>query len=377
MPKNSVRGLTALALISASLQVAAKSNEKRGNLRESPRRKIQVKKELSGECLAIISDPSFVGDGYCDIAGGYNTQECNYDGGDCCPQTCVDSIYVCELYHMDCLDPRYNKDIDIQPLYGVSDECSKNITNIFWIGDGYCDKDGGYNTAACNYDGGDCCRETCKTGIYECLSDQMDCIDPYVKHTELSPSFAPSTIPTMSLSRKNDTNLISSYATPVNIFIVSGSMDQYYGDLNMTNLTDFYSSLFTNETQAFNISIDMDQYYAGLILSNSSDVDSSLIMNGTQGFNAPFVMDQYYESPNLSNSSDVDPNMFTNETQAFNTSIDMDQYYKGLILSISSDVNSSLIMNETLALIYNDTQSLLYNETNQPFAATTNISASP
>jgi hypothetical protein len=48
-----------------------------------------------------------------------------------------------------------------------------------WIGDGYCDRQGGYNTAECNWDGGDCCEQTCMSSDYDC-SVPMDCKDPTV-----------------------------------------------------------------------------------------------------------------------------------------------------------------------------------------------------
>ena len=36
-----------------------------------------------------VERPCFIGDGYCD-GEKYNTPECNYDGGDCCNETCTD-----------------------------------------------------------------------------------------------------------------------------------------------------------------------------------------------------------------------------------------------------------------------------------------------
>lgn len=43
----------------------------------------------------------YVADGECDPVT--NVQACHYDGGDCCPETCVDSTYACSPY--DCIDP--------------------------------------------------------------------------------------------------------------------------------------------------------------------------------------------------------------------------------------------------------------------------------
>lgn len=47
-----------------------------------------------------------------------------------------------------------------------------------WIGDGYCDKRGNYNTAACGWDGGDCCRSSCRNAKYTCGIMGYDCKDP-------------------------------------------------------------------------------------------------------------------------------------------------------------------------------------------------------
>jgi hypothetical protein len=54
-----------------------------------------------------------------------------------------------------------------------------------WIGDGYCDdnSDGAYNTAACAFDGGDCCEASCLLlasahRAYECGVAGYECRDP-------------------------------------------------------------------------------------------------------------------------------------------------------------------------------------------------------
>ena len=46
---------------------------------------------------------SWVGDGYCDSSN--NNPDCDYDGGDCCESTCVDSTYECGVVGYDCQDP--------------------------------------------------------------------------------------------------------------------------------------------------------------------------------------------------------------------------------------------------------------------------------
>lgn len=57
---------------------------------------------------------------------------------------------------------------------GTSSGC--NVKYKHWIGDGYCDKSGGYNTFECGYDGGDCCKDTCPPGqTYNCGHNGYDC----------------------------------------------------------------------------------------------------------------------------------------------------------------------------------------------------------
>ena len=58
----------------------------------------------------------------------------------------------------------------------VPKECSAtecDVPHPAWVGDGRCDRDGCYNTAACNWDG-DCCKATCEG---ECNSP-YNCRDP-------------------------------------------------------------------------------------------------------------------------------------------------------------------------------------------------------
>ena len=37
--------------------------------------------------------PTYIGDSVCDTTGGYNTEECYYDGGDCCRQSCLQNNF--------------------------------------------------------------------------------------------------------------------------------------------------------------------------------------------------------------------------------------------------------------------------------------------
>lgn len=47
-----------------------------------------------------------LGDGYCEPESEYNVESCFYDGGDCCAETCRDSIASdCGQYGFNCTDP--------------------------------------------------------------------------------------------------------------------------------------------------------------------------------------------------------------------------------------------------------------------------------
>jgi len=49
----------------------------------------------------------WIADGMCDKTGGYNTEECHYDGGDCCKETCIPkNIFECVgVRDFECKDP--------------------------------------------------------------------------------------------------------------------------------------------------------------------------------------------------------------------------------------------------------------------------------
>jgi len=133
---------------------------------------------LPGCCLP---DPNFLGDGACDAYSPYNTAECNYDMGDCCKESCdPNSLYGCASKEGDAYGPFGFYCID--PQYARIDEDRCLAENREWIGDGGCDPD--YNTEACGWDGGDCCKETCddEYGYYKCGRDAQpfDCRDPNI-----------------------------------------------------------------------------------------------------------------------------------------------------------------------------------------------------
>ena len=54
-----------------------------------------------------VDDLSRVGDGKCDPEGDYNTEECGWDLGDCCPDTCFDGRFddMCGQHDYTCTSP--------------------------------------------------------------------------------------------------------------------------------------------------------------------------------------------------------------------------------------------------------------------------------
>ena len=106
--------------------------------------------------------PEIVGDTECDDE--CNTEENNWDGGDCCGDVDNFLCYVCE-----CLDPEAE---DYGTSYAGSSSTSWGSSSSsssgswgslipegycpsYWVGDGYCDD--GCNNDANGFDGGDCC----------------------------------------------------------------------------------------------------------------------------------------------------------------------------------------------------------------------------
>lgn len=105
---------------------------------------------------------NFIGDGDCDEPN-YNP-ECDYDGGDCCPCTCVDGDYPCGRLGYNWKDPVAQCDV-------VGCEGHVEV-----IGDGECNSEN--NTSGCQYDGGDCCSCTCVADDHSCGIRGYDCQDP-------------------------------------------------------------------------------------------------------------------------------------------------------------------------------------------------------
>merc|ERR1712151_1076360 len=86
--------------------------------------------------------PQYKGDGNCDDEN--NNKACAFDGGDCCGTQVVKTYCkVCK-----CLDPKYDP------------KCQGKCGSKQFKGDGNCDDDN--NNCGCEYDGGDCCKNTAK-----------------------------------------------------------------------------------------------------------------------------------------------------------------------------------------------------------------------
>ena len=74
-----------------------------------------------------IRSTRYLGNGMCETIGGYNTPDCNYDGGDCCKETCqVDFIWICGILGFDCIDPNVLN----HPSYYPSTSPSNNPSQL-------------------------------------------------------------------------------------------------------------------------------------------------------------------------------------------------------------------------------------------------------
>ena len=154
-----------------------------------------------GNSDCCVPNSAFVGDGACDPEAPYNTAVCGYDGGDCCVKTCnQDSAFGCTTkessdlerygpFGFFCIDPNQGEDVINSLLCDVEER--------YRIGDGKCNPS--LNMPECNYDGGDCCEETCSDtfAFYPCGSSahSYECIDPkYKTETTNAPTSSPQKI---------------------------------------------------------------------------------------------------------------------------------------------------------------------------------------
>jgi hypothetical protein len=114
-----------------------------------------------------------------------------FDGGDCCPSTCVDGSYSCDSYGGDCDDcVAYEDPACVEPptcaeLGGLED-CSGDgdCAPASWLGDGWCDGEDqpyGYDLTCYDNDNGDCDVASCEDqglvdcGDGQCIPDSWNC----------------------------------------------------------------------------------------------------------------------------------------------------------------------------------------------------------
>eukprot|EP00904_Undaria_pinnatifida_P012698 jgi/Undpi1/8559/HiC_scaffold_25.g11024.m1 len=149
---------------------------------------------------------NWIGDGWCDAS--MNNQECYFDGGDCCADTCVDNTFTCGVSGYVCEDSaspsksfcNQTKGSDVavgtdstsptewdlggnsagvgnETRAHVCENCDPEMKDFFYtIGDGICDD--WSNVASCAFDGGDCCQDTCAHA--ECQkATALTCFDPW------------------------------------------------------------------------------------------------------------------------------------------------------------------------------------------------------
>eukprot|EP00903_Cladosiphon_okamuranus_P017744 g16334.t1 len=136
-----------------------------------------------GDCVSVSGNLPYIQDGICDIVN--NNAQCGYDGGDCCPSTCVPSTHShCPTDNSECVDPLAG---DFG--YPGYETCTGYLPTM---GNGLCNSDA--NNEACSFDGGDCCECSCIPGQFLCLG-RFDCLDPAFNTTDTECS---TTTPTCS-----------------------------------------------------------------------------------------------------------------------------------------------------------------------------------
>jgi hypothetical protein len=97
--------------------------------------------------------------------------------------------------------------------------------SLSWIGDGFCDHDLAYNNAACNWDGGDCCIETCVTAAATCGQNGYYCLNP-LYFVSYAPTPAPTMAPVICPQFLSFDDAHGSYATWATSFL---KIEGYYG----------------------------------------------------------------------------------------------------------------------------------------------------
>jgi len=124
----------------------------------------------------------WIADGICDLIN--NNEICNYDGGDCCPCTCISGIYDCNVFGGTCASCIVDGDSSITCPEDCIDLCGDGICNnnetsitcpedcIDLCGDGICNNNETFIT--CQED----CQGNCNAAPSECEDGEVsDCAD--------------------------------------------------------------------------------------------------------------------------------------------------------------------------------------------------------
>ena len=126
-----------------------------------------------GRC--VNADITSLRDGRCDDSN--NNEECLYDGGDCCPCSCINGLtYTCGINDFFCRDPSSDC---VDPHIDMYPACTDGI--IPEIGNGQCEENN--NNEYCGFDGGDCCEctriEDGSSSVFSlCVDPSAACFDP-------------------------------------------------------------------------------------------------------------------------------------------------------------------------------------------------------
>ncbi|CAN0126060.1 unnamed protein product [Ectocarpus sp. 6 AP-2014] len=209
----------------------------------------------SGSYPLCTSDESGLGDGRCTPAA--NTEECGYDGGDCCECTCVDGEdddYNCGPTYQ-CFDPTASCYLE------EGSNPYPSCEFIEHVGDGFCDLDS--NIEDCGYDGGDCCECTCETAESTC-GEETDyiCQDPDAECFVEGAEF------TLTISTCAGDN--SASKNTVEFYTCSGGT---YCDIDTETDDPKRSARFTSDGESQTFVINADVEPTTLVVSKPTGVD--------------------------------------------------------------------------------------------------------
>jgi len=108
-----------------------------------------------------------------------NITTCSFEAGtdassfdDCCSVACVDGFFTCEMKDCSCISSSF-----ISDGFDYS-KCDVAVAKCL-VGYGRCNPL--TNTPECNYDGGDCCKDTCPIDMFgnpACSDVSLYCVDP-------------------------------------------------------------------------------------------------------------------------------------------------------------------------------------------------------